>query len=256
MVFLISRLLVSDLKLTLYFTLGYPDRETFETFLNEALQSRVEYIEVGIPTEHPYFDGPVIRKTHSTALKNYSDSFLTHSVRTIIDKGKKAYALVYYNHFHGREDAFISFIKGAGFSGMIVPDLLTEYFDDRIMLAGKIEGVGMNLIPFVNSSTPDSVIREISQITGGWIYHGLQPSTGIRVPVDLKKITERIEMLCPGREIIFGFGISSKQTIVELRQLGAGGIAVGSSFIPSMEKNDLNEFHETVKMLEDGIYGH
>lgn len=245
---------VIRLKLTLYFTLGYPDRDVFDLFLKEALKTKVEYVEVGIPTKHPDYDGPLIRKTHRAAMKHYSTDFLASAVQSIVAERKKAYALVYYNHFHGDEQAFIKTMKEAGFSGMIVPDLLTEYFDERITLARKMESSGLHLIPFVNSSTPDAIIEEISGVTGDWIYHGLQPSTGIRVPVDLEKMTERIESLCPGREIIYGFGINSKQTIRELRNLGAGGIAVGSSFIPALERCDLGEFRNELQLLEEGVY--
>lgn len=243
------------MKLTLYFTLGYPDRGTFEKFLEEALETGVEYVEVGIPTEHPYYDGPLIRKTHRDAMKIYSDEFLFSTIKTITERGKKAYALVYYSHFHGREASFTGTMKEAGFSGIIVPDLLTEYFDERLKLAETIENSGLHLIPFVNSSTPDSVIEEISTVTGDWIYHGLQPSTGIRVPVDLERMIRRIESLCPEREIIYGFGISSKETIAELRDLRAGGIAVGSSLISSLDHGDHEAFMEKLKLLEDGVYG-
>ena len=114
---------------------------------------------------------------------------------------------------------------------------------------------GLSLIPFFTSSTPDMVIRDIASRTNDWIYHGLQPSTGIRVPVSIDLMVKRIKELCPGRELIFGFGINSLEEISELGKSGADGIAVGSSLVPFMETGDMAGFDSKVNMLEGGLNG-
>ncbi len=243
------------MKLALYFTFPYPDRETFQRFFDQSLNHRYDYLELGIPTDHPYYDGPVIRKTHSRARANYSEEMLRKTLRTAISKGIKVYTLVYYNHFIGNESEFLGNLKSMGFSGAIIPDLLTDYFSERDELIRKMNESGLSLIPFFTSSTPDTVIRDIASRTNDWIYHGLQPSTGIRVPVSIDLMVNRIKELCPGRELIFGFGINSTEEIRELRESGADGIAVGSSLVPFMETGDTAGFDSKIRMLEDGLNG-
>lgn len=243
------------MKLALYFTFPYPDKETFQTFFDQSLKHRYDYLELGIPTDHPYYDGPVIRKTHGKAKENYSEDMLRKIVKTAISKGIKVYTLVYYNHFVGNEEEFLGNLKSIGFSGAIIPDLLTDYFQERNNLIEKMNKSGLSLIPFFTSSTPDMVIKDIASKTNDWIYHGLQPSTGIRVPVSIDLMVKRIKELCSGRELIFGFGINSLEEISELGKSGADGIAVGSSLVPFMENGDTAGFDSKITMLEDGLNG-
>ena len=153
------------------------------------------------------------------------------------------------------EREFLVNLKSMGFSGAIIPDLLTDYFPERNSLIEKMDYSGLSLIPFFTSSTPDMVIRDIASRTNDWIYHGLQPSTGIRVPVSIDLMVKRIKELCPGRELIFGFGINSLEEISELGKSGADGIAVGSSLVPFMETGDMAGFDSKVNMLEGGLNG-
>ena len=243
------------MKLALYFTFPYPDRETFRKFFDETLKFNFEYLELGIPTDHPYYDGPVIRKTHGKAKENYSEDMLEEIVKEANSRNIRVYTLVYYNHFVGREGEFLGKLKSMGFCGAIVPDLLTDYFSERNQLISEMDKFGMALIPFFTSSTPDSVIRDIAGKTNGWIYHGLQPSTGIKVPVSTDLIVSRIKELCPGREVIFGFGINSKDEIIDLKKSGADGIAIGSTLVPCMESMDLDCFRSKIRMLEEGVNG-
>ncbi len=243
------------MKLALYFTFPYPSGETFNKFLNRTMPLNYEYVELGIPTEHPYYDGPVIRKTHGRAREEFSMELLKDTVQTIRETGKKAYALVYCNLFENDADGFMSSMKDAGFNGMILPDLLTDYYSMRRSIASTVSSHGLELIPFFNSTTPDSVIKEILSLTHSWIYFGLQPSTGIRVPLDIQSMYGRIRNLCGEREIIVGFGINNAGIIRDLRKVGFDGIAVGSALIDSMEKNDTVAFDSEIKMLESETHG-
>ncbi len=243
------------MKLALYFTFPYPNRESFIRFFHGSLNHKYDYLELGIPTEFPYYDGPIIRKTHKSAGENYSENLLRETVKEAISKKRKVYTLVYYNHFKKDRKDFLQNLKSMGFSGAIVPDLLTDFFPERFELVDAMNEEGLSLIPFFTSSTPDKIIRDVTGRTDDWIYHGLQPSTGIRVPVSTDLMVNRIRSLCPEREIIFGFGINGPEIIHELKASGADGIAVGSSLIPSMETDDMDSFHREIHMLEEGVYG-
>ena len=242
------------MKLALYLTFPYPDRETFSTFFGEMIRMRFDYLELGIPTGTPYYDGPIIRRTHRKAMEGFSFSFLKKIVNVSRLAGKKNYALVYYNHFHSSTGKFLDDLKEAGIDGAIVPDLLTDYYDERRQLSEEMKKRDLSLIPFFTSSTPDSAIREMTLLTDSWIYHGLQPSTGIRVPVSIDLMVSRIRKLCNDREIIFGFGINSMEMVRELRAEGADGIAVGSSLVSYMDSNDKQGFRSEIEMLGDAVY--
>ncbi len=243
------------MKLALYFTFPYPSRDAFEKFLKRTLPLNYEYVELGIPTEHPYYDGPTVRKTHGKALEEFSMNLLKDTVHMIRRTGKKVYALAYCNLFENDPDGFMSSMKDVGFDGLILPDLLTDYYSMRKDIASSVSSHELELIPFFNSTTPDAAINEILGLTSSWVYFGLQPSTGIRVPLDIPSMYSRIRNICGEREIIVGFGINSAGTVKELRKIGFDGIAVGSAFVNSMENDDQEAFDIEMRMLESETHG-
>lgn len=226
------------MKVALYFTMSYPDSSTFLRFLNMSLKSDYEYVELGIPSQNTYYDGPSIRKTHSTAIHDYEINILKESVNIVKESGRKVYLLVYYNYFENNEDEFLQSVKNMKIDGLIVPDILIDYPDEYARIIRGIRSNSIHLIPFFTSSTPDSIIKDVSSMCDSWIYCGIQPSTGINMPVSLDRVVERMRQLMPEREIVFGFGIRSMEQISSLRQMKVGGVAVGTALTPYLENRD------------------
>ncbi|MGP6220895.1 tryptophan synthase subunit alpha [Caldiplasma sukawensis] len=230
------------MKVALYFTMSYPDSSTFLRFLNLSMNSGYEYVELGIPSKNTYYDGPAIRKTHSIAMNDYEIRILKESVNIAKKNGRKIYLLVYYNYFENNEEEFLSSVKNMEIDGLIVPDILIDYPDEYASIIRRIRNSSLHLIPFFTSATPDTIIKDVSSLCDSWIYCGIQPSTGINMPVSLDKVVERMRLLMPGREIVFGFGIRNMEQISSLREMKVGGVAVGTALIPYLEKRDESGF--------------
>ncbi len=235
--------------LILYFTADYPSTEILKSFLEAVDPDVVKYVEIGIPESNPLYDGPTIKATHSLALKNYKPNHLAEYTGILGRKGIPAFALSYYEKFNKLGSGYATFLKDAGFSGVIIPDLLTDYSEESDRIIPKIEEI-FSFIPFFNPATPDGLINAVSSLTGSWIYYGLQPSTGIDIPFDLEEVSRRILDLLPGREINFGFGIRTTGQIGEILSLGSSGVAIGSLLVQYLNDKDLEgfrKFQESVK---------
>lgn len=231
-------------NLILYFTLGYPENQTLLSFIDEIGNGSVSYIEFGFPSPNPKYDGPIIRRTHAAARLNYALEEYEKIFSKSLEKANKIYSLSYYSDIRGEIEQFIVYLKNQGFSGIILPDLLIDYFHESKKIINCIQANGLDFIPFFTPSSPDSNIIEISKMTKSWIYYGLQPSTGISVPYDLDEVTERIKELLPEREINFGFGIRNVDQIAGLIERGASGVAIGSLFVRMLEEGNRHTFHE------------
>ena len=229
--------------LILYFTADYPSTEILKSFLGAVDPDVVKYVEIGIPESNPLYDGPIIKATHSVALKNYTPSHLLEYTSILNGKGIPTYALSYYEKFSKQGISFAEFLKDDGFRGVIVPDLLTDYSEESDRIIPEIEET-FNFIPFLNPATPDGLIISVSSMTRSWIYYGLQPSTGIDMPFDLEEVSKRILDLLPGREINFGFGIRTTAQIREVLDLGSSGVAIGSLLVEYLKNRDLEGFRK------------
>lgn len=229
--------------LILYFTANYPDKPTVTRFIEEIDPDVVKYVELGIPTENPLYDGPTIKSTHSVARKSFEMNDLADYAKMLAGKGIETFILSYYSVISNGGDKFLEFLEESGISGIIVPDLLTDYYDIKDEVIEKIQK-HIDFIPFFNPATPDSVIEEVAAATRSWIYYGLQPSTGIAVPYDLTEVSRRIMELVKGREINFGFGVKTVSGVREIISLGSSGVAIGSMLVPMLGKGQIQEFHD------------
>lgn len=235
-------------KLILYFTAGYPNRDTFVEFLSRLSYETIDYVEIGFPSPDPKYDGPIIRRTHSSAefsgILEYSDVFLNLASREV-----KIYSLAYASDIVSNLDVNIATLKEVGFSGILMPDLLIDYFGRSEEIIGTVHNQGLEVIPFFNPSTPDRVITRISSLTNSWIYYGIQPSTGIVMPADLTQVVSRIRALVPGREIDFGFGIRSNEQVKKIIEAGGDGIAIGSALVEMLDKRNFDTFEDYISTV-------
>ena len=150
-------------RLILYFTVGYPDRATFGNFVSSLSSDSVDYVEFGFPSRDPKYDGPLIRKTHSIAEYEGNGDY-SAIFRHITDAGIRAYSLAYVSDIIDDFSGSISFLKDTGFSGILMPDLLIDYFSRSGELISRVHEAGLEVIPFFNPSTPDRVIMKVAGI--------------------------------------------------------------------------------------------
>ncbi len=236
----------------LYFTADYPDKKTVSSFLEEVDTEIVKYVEIGIPTKDPLYDGPSIKGTHSVALSQFSEEDLADFADIVNSRGMETDILAYHDVFTNGGDTYPEHLKNSGISGAIVPDLLTDYFEEKDSF---IEGLQrkVSYIPFFNPSTPESIIEEVSSVTSSWIYYGLQPSTGITVPYDPVEVSSRIFSLAKGREVNFGFGVRTVSDVRDIIALGSSGVAIGTMLVPMLRERDLNGFRKFQSELKGVI---
>ncbi len=232
-----------------YFTLGYPDNETLLKFLKNIPVKKINYIEFGFPSNDPRYDGPTIRASHKIGNENFDGT----SYRKIFDyfheNNIKMYSLSYYSDIRPKFKEFIDYLKMLNFSGIIIPDLIIDYFAESTEIIEYLNNVKFEYIPFFSPATPDAIIKKISSMADSWIYYGLQPSTGIDIPYEIDYTTERINSLIPGMEITYGFGIKTENDIRQLMKNGGSGVAIGSYIEKMLEKGDENGFLEYIDRI-------
>jgi Tryptophan synthase alpha chain len=195
--------------------------------------------------------------THEIAEKNFQSDHLEQYADILGKKNVRTYLLTYYRDLARQSSDFIPHLSDSGFSGVIVPDLLVDYSAIASDVITRIQG-SLDFIPFFNPATPDGVIERISRMTESWIYYGLQPATGIRIPYDLEEVSRRIIELLPGREVNFGFGIRSMDQIGRIMDLGSKGVALGTLLVPMVRENRLDDFvelQEQIREVQDHVKG-
>jgi tryptophan synthase alpha chain len=188
--------------------------------------------EVGVPFSDPIADGPVIQASMTRALEggvSLAETFaMVRSVRERVSMGLVAmvsYSLVYR---YGPE-RFAKDAAGAGFDGLIVPDLPS---DEAAGMVGIARGAGLTMSLLVSPQTSAARAGQIARMCSGFVYVLSRAGvTGERsdVPADL---SDRLAMLRGVSELpmAVGFGVSSGAQAAAVGRV-ADAVIVGSALV-------------------------
>ncbi|MDZ7738034.1 MAG: tryptophan synthase subunit alpha [Bacteroidales bacterium] len=220
--------------LSLFFTAGYPERDSTQQVLKAIQKSEADMVEIGIPFSDPVADGKVIQDSSAAALENGMNlELLLDQLEGLRDNfTKPALLMGYFNPVmqYGIEK-FCERCSRAGIDGLIIPDLpLPEYKKYKEIFIKH----DLLFILLVTPGTTDERMREIADEAGGFIYAVSSYSTtgGTAVSGINEDYIKKLAGIC-GLPVLIGFGIHDNKTFRNACEISAGGI-IGSAFIKAL----------------------
>ncbi len=244
-----------------FITAGDPDLETTSQALAILEANGADFIELGVPYSDPLADGPVIQAAATRALERGTRlNDVLHIARSVTRKIKAPIILfTYYNPILNLGiDQFLKRIAEAGIKGLVVPDLPLEEADNLINTA---EAAGIEVILLVTPNTPDDRIKAIAQKSRGFIYLvSVTGVTGVRSQLQtrVKDVLQNIRSITD-KPIAVGFGISSPEQALQVKEWGADAVIVGSAFVKRLGEstpyNGLRAITEFCTDLKTAISG-
>jgi tryptophan synthase alpha chain len=215
-----------------FVTAGDPDLEFTCALIAELGARGCHLCEIGFPYSDPIADGPVIQASYTRALEHGI------KVRAIFDMIRRAadatdmplvamasYAIIYR---HGTK-AFIEDARGAGMSGIIIPDLPVE---EAAETAEACRRADLSLVQLITPTTSRQRALRIASLTTGFIYYvSITGITGERAELP-KDLVDSVTWLRSRTSlpICIGFGISLPEHVRALAAV-ADGLIVGSAIV-------------------------
>ncbi len=222
-----------------FITAGDPDLATTAKALRILDQSGADIIELGVPYSDPLADGPTIQAAATRALqKGVNLDDVLAIVKDVSSDLKSPIVLfTYYNPiFYQGIDSFLKQIVAAGVKGLVVPDLPLEEAENLIKPASEM---GVEVILLVAPTSPKERIQAIATQARGFIYlvsvtgvTGMRSQVATRVEDLLKNMRDLTD-----KPIGVGFGISTPEQALQVKQWGADGVIVGSAFVKRLDEN-------------------
>ncbi|WP_185872503.1 tryptophan synthase subunit alpha [Blattabacterium cuenoti] len=231
--------------LCIYFTAGFPNINSTIKIIKILQNLPVDLIEIGIPYSDPLADGVIIQNSNKISLNNGMNlSLLFSQLQQYKNKIKIPIILMgYYNQFYKfGEKKFLKKCEQSGISGLIIPDLPIDIFIKKYQ--NLLKKYLLSMIFLITPQTDSDRVTLLSKLTDGFLY--LVSSNSITGKFDdffgKKQISffERIKKLSINIPKLIGFGINNKKTFDFSCQYANGAI-IGSSFIQSLNKNQLEE---------------
>ena len=243
-----------DLALMPFLMAGDPSLDITCKLLLKLQEKGADFIELGIPYSDPLADGPIIQLSASRALKSGTSLAKVLDLLKIL-KGKLNIPVILFTYFNpllnfGFE-RFCEIASDVGAAGIIVPDLPLEETTQFSKIANDFN---LDLILLIAPTTPLERMKRISNRTKGFSY--LVSVTG--VTGERNNLENRVENLIvqlkeiSSNPIAVGFGISSPEHIIKVRQWGADGVIIGSAFVKRIsDSNDSQIVNEVGKFCSE-----
>jgi len=241
--------------LNVFYTAGFPQRESTTLIAQELEAAGVDMIEIGIPFSDPIADGPVIQESNKIALDNgMTVKLLLEQVKEIRKTVKTPIILMGYLNpvMQYGVEKFCKDAAANGVDGLILPDMpMDEYLTTY---KSMFEANGLCNTFLISPTTSENRIRQIDNATNGFIYAVSSSSTtGAKKDFGDEQIRyfKKLKSLQLKNPFLIGFGISNHATFSRASEFSSGAI-IGSAFITLLKnstdiKTDIHSFINSMK---------
>ncbi len=248
--------------LSVFYTAGYPERDSTTKILNHLQHAGVDMVEIGIPFSDPVADGPVIQQSSQQSLKNgMSLEILFKQLENIRKNIRIPLLLMGYLNpvYRFGMERFCSKCADTGIDGVIIPDLpLEEYVEHYAEIFGRF---GLYNIFLISPTSDEQRVRKLEKYGRGFLYLvSTSSTTGVaRGTVQSKDAYyRRILNMKLRLPTMIGFGISSSESFRHACRYASGAI-VGSAFlrvlanaVPGDPGTAIHEFIEDLRSGQNG----
>lgn len=243
--------------LSVYFTAGYPEKESTVPLIEAIADAGADMIEIGIPFSDPLADGAVIQQSNNAALKNgMSLKVLFEQLKTVREKTDVPLILMGYLNpvLQFGFPEFCKAAKNCGIDGLILPDLPIDVYQREYQQTAK--SWSLKMIFLITPQTAVERVRLIDQLSDSFIYLVTSAGTTGRkdgfTEADIQYFKD-IGNLALSNPLVAGFGIRNKIDFDIICRHVNGGI-VGSSFLKTISKEpgtqqSIPAIHQFIKSL-------
>ncbi len=243
-----------------YTVSGDPNKKkSFEIL--KAISLHADICEIGVGHNCNTGDGKQIQNSTYRAIKNgikIKDTFTTVKKFKKTKNAKPCILMGYYNSvIQYGENRFIKKCKQVGVDGIIIVDLP---WPENINFSKKCKKKFINFVQLVSPTTSKYRMKRIIKDSHDMIYYiSMLSTTGGQLKISPKEILKnynRIKKINKSKNIVIGFGITSK-SIASLRK--ADGLVVGSALCKEISKslenrqNPVTNVNKMVSMLKNKI---
>jgi len=240
----------ADRKLLVpYLMGGFPQADAYPEALR-AVAEHADAVEVGLPYSDPLMDGPVIASAGERVIRDGVGPARVLDLTAEIDTRVPRIVMTYYNPIHRMgETEFCRRAAGAGFSGLIVPDLPVEESDSLRSIAASD---GLAWVGLVAPTSPPERIAAVAESSTGFVY--AVSTLGVTGTRDaLAASARRVVAACRAATelpVLLGIGVSNAEQARDAATT-ADGVVIGSAVLRAV----LEEGAQAARAFLFGVRG-
>ncbi len=238
----------------MYLTISWPNVREFYRIL-DAVSGCVDFLELGLPSNNPMYDGPVIKATHRDVVRSGVSPQRAIDIVRAAEVDVPVIFMGYLGeHLQGIERLLESVKKADGLS-ILFPDLpfeYPEYIEEYYRLHHRF---GLKPSYFASSMFPHKLLRRYAEMDPLLIYLGLQMATGVRLPARMLDNVRLARRLVGDSYLLAGFSIKTGEDAVRIIKSGASGVVVGSHIIKAYMRDGIEGVTDAACSIKSTIRG-
>jgi len=207
-----------------------------------------DFIEVGVPTRNPKYDGPLIRRTHRGA-----ETLGLDAIRALPRVDRPVIVMAYVEDYVHDLAGLARAAAEAGATSLLLPDLLIDFPELVEEYLSACRDAGLQPSFFIPGKFPYAIARKIAGTDPLFIYIGLYAATGIKLPVYVERNIRLLREVVGDKYIVAGFAISGPDMVRSIISAGADGVVVGSALIRRLEEGGVDEGLRFLANLRTGL---
>lgn len=235
-------------QISLFITAGYPELNSLPEQIALLENTRIDFLEIGIPFSDPMADGPIIQNSSSIAIENGMNIDRMFDQLQKLSVSIPLVIMSYLNPImHYGIDTFLSQCSEVGIKHLIIPDISLEIYNRYYK--ELFDTYGITLCFLVTPKTAESRIQQMAEASkNGFIYLvRSSKTTGSASSHEEQYDFSHIRSLCGDTPMMTGFGISSKEDIDAVHKYSDGAI-IGSAYIKAIESGKSRDFLGLIKL--------
>ncbi len=233
-------------QIGIFITAGFPKIDSLFEQITILENSKIDFIEVGIPFSDPLADGPTIQRSSEVGIENGMSLRLLLTQLESIKTNKPIVLMGYLNsvlHF-GLED-FLCRCQKLGISSVILPDLSFEIYERDYRPLFEKYGVGISFI--ITTRTPSEKIEKIAKASANSFVYlvSANATTGGNDYYNLGNDHKAIYHLIKDTPMMIGFGIKDRDSLIKAQNISDGAI-IGSAYIQAVSEGKELKFLDEI----------
>lgn len=219
-----------------YLPAGFPAVDRFCEIVKAAASGGLDILEIGLPVEDAYLDGPVIRSALQSLIAQSVtvDRALEMGAEAIHLSGIFGFVMAYPATLakYGAE-RLLKRCKYLGITGML---LVGASLSEWVEFAQLAKDTGVQPVGFIGSHADDQTIQRIVRHAKGFLYvqsydgqTGQRGEFGESLKDHLHQVRDYAHSV--NRPVAVGFGIQTPQDVHRLSAMGVDGVVVGTALV-------------------------
>ncbi len=238
---------------SVYLTAGYPGPAEFPCILEE-LSSCIDFYEIGLPTRRPKYDGPTIRATHRRVVEAGLVGLEALKLLEENPPPKPFTVMAYMEDYADNLRGLMEAAASAGALCVLLPDLAFDYPGRLDEYTEESLRAGMKPCFFASSKFPHRWLVGYAARRPLYIYLGLQPATGVELPIAVEKNVRLARLLIGDTYLLTGFAIRRPETAASLIRVGADAVVVGSAVARRLEEGGVEAAKRLACSIREAVH--